>query len=146
MPRYFTLEQAQRLLPEVQTLLKEAMTARASVARAEREIENWTNRVQVMGGVRLDPDKMSQLAKERENGAQSLNRAVGAVVDLGVQIKDLEIGLLDFPTLYQGREVLLCWRLGESGIGYWHSLEEGFRGRKQIDRDFIDQHQGDERD
>ena len=54
----------------------------------------------------------------------------------GAQIKDLDIGLIDFLTMYRGREVLLCWKLGEEGIGYWHGTEEGFRGRKPIDDEF----------
>jgi hypothetical protein len=57
-------------------------------------------------------------------------------------VKDLDIGLIDFPTLFRGREVYLCWRMGETGIRYWHG-EEGFRGRKEIDRDFLDNHSAD---
>jgi hypothetical protein len=60
-------------------------------------------------------------------------------------VKDLDTGLLDFPTLYQGREVYLCWRLGESQINYWHGVDEGFAGRKAIDDDFLANH-GDGRD
>jgi len=144
MPRYFTLEQAQGLLPEVRRLLESAVESRAALARAEEEIEACTSRVQMMGGVRLDPEKMIELSQKRESSARALREAIGSVHELGVQIKDLDIGLVDFPTLYRGREVLLCWRLGEPGIGHWHGLEEGYRGRKPIDREFLDQHRGDE--
>ena len=57
-------------------------------------------------------------------------------------VKDLDVGLIDFPTLYRGEEVYLCWKLGETGIQYWHGIDEGFRGRKKIDRDFLDNHKG----
>ena len=60
----------------------------------------------------------------------------------GVQVKDLDTGLIDFPTLYKGREVLLCWKLGEERIAYWHGVEEGFRGRKAIDDEFREEHRG----
>jgi hypothetical protein len=58
-------------------------------------------------------------------------------------VKDLDTGLVDFPTMYRGVEVCLCWKLGEGAIGYWHGVDEGFRGRKPIDQDFRDQHRGD---
>ncbi len=56
-------------------------------------------------------------------------------------MKDLDIGLVDFPTLFQGEEVYLCWKLGEAGIRFWHGIDEGFRGRKPIDAEFLEHHQ-----
>jgi hypothetical protein len=58
-------------------------------------------------------------------------------------VKDLDIGLIDFPTLFHGVEVYLCWKLDEPAIEFWHGVDEGFRGRKAIDRDFRDNHRGD---
>jgi hypothetical protein len=58
-------------------------------------------------------------------------------------VKDLDTGLVDFPTLFRGQEVYLCWKLGEASIEFWHSVDEGFRGRKAIDRDFRDHLAGD---
>ena len=54
------------------------------------------------------------------------------VQSFGCLIKDLDVGLIDFPTLYRGEEVYLCWKLGEDGIEFWHGVSEGFRGRKKI--------------
>ena len=62
--------------------------------------------------------------------------------ELGAQIKDLDIGLIDFPTMYRGREVLLCWKLGEERIAFWHGTDEGFKGRKAINDEFREQHRG----
>jgi hypothetical protein len=63
--------------------------------------------------------------------------------DMGVLVKDLDIGLIDFLTRYHGREVCLCWKLGEDRIAFWHGMEEGFRGRKAIDQEFVRNHRGD---
>lgn len=144
MPRYFTLQQAQDLLAEVKQLLQDAVEARAVMARAEGELREAAGRVQMLGGVRLDPARMTELGRARERSARRIQECLERISDHGVQVKDLDTGLIDFPTLYRGREVLLCFRLGEAGIGHWHGLEEGFRGRKPINRDFVDHHAGDE--
>lgn len=144
MPRYFTLQRAQDLLAEVRRLMEDAVEARATLARTEAELQRAAGRVQMLGGVRLDPARMAGLAKERERSAKRIKECLESIHELGAQVKDLDTGLLDFPTLYRGREVLLCWKLGEPGISHWHGLEEGFRGRKPIDRDFLDNHEGDE--
>lgn len=144
MARYFTLQQAQDLLAEVRQLLKDAVEARSTLARVEAELQQATGRVQLMGGVRLDPARMAELAMARDRSARRIHECLESIHDHGVQVKDLDTGLIDFPTLYRGQEVLLCWKLGEPGIGHWHGLEEGFRGRKRIDRDFLDHHEGDE--
>jgi hypothetical protein len=62
--------------------------------------------------------------------------------EAGVVVKDLDIGLVDFPTLYRGEEVYLCWRMDEPDIDYWHGVHEGFAGRKEIDQTFVDNHRG----
>ena len=96
-----------------------------------------------MGGVQVQRDAVAALKTRREESLAALRAAITAITDLGVQVKDLDTGLVDFPTFYRGEEVLLCWRLGEAGIEYWHDLTSGFRGRQAIDRDFLDHHHGD---
>ena len=66
----------------------------------------------------------------------ALKQAIEKVHEFGCVVKDLDIGLIDFPTLFQGEEVYLCWKLGEAGIRFWHGVNEGFRGRKPIDAGF----------
>jgi hypothetical protein len=85
------------------------------------------------------------MRSRRDKAATELNQAVEKVHSYGCQVKDLRMGLVDFPTLYRGQEVLLCWKLGEEGIRFWHGLEEGFRGRKAIDSEFLSNHRGDHR-
>ena len=144
MPRYFSLEQAQRLIPEVGAQLRKAMEAHKNNQESETAMAQLARRVAMSGGMQIDPEQSRIVKRKREQALASLTEAVEAITELGVQIKDLEIGLIDFPTLFKGREVLLCWKLGEPGIQFWHGLEEGFRGRKKIDREFMDHHRGDE--
>jgi hypothetical protein len=79
----------------------------------------------------------------RDAAGAMLKNSIEAVQETGCLVKDLDIGLVDFPTLFRGVEVYLCWKLGEPGIEFWHGIEEGFRGRKPIDREFLDNHRGD---
>jgi hypothetical protein len=144
MGRHFTLAQAQRLLPEVERLLEAAVQSRERMSSREEELATLQRHVMLMGGVRIDAVHTFGLKAERDHAARQLKESVESIQELGVQVKDLEMGLVDFPALYHGREVLLCWRLGEPGIEYWHGLEDGFKGRRKIDRDFLDHHEGDE--
>ena len=142
MPRYFSHEQASRLLPEVERLLRLAIHSRSVYEEADAAISALLQRVQAMGGIVVDISKARMLQETREQGAEQLREAIEAINELGVQVKDLDVGLVDFPTLYRGEEVLLCWRLGEPRIGHWHGLEEGVRGRKSIDAEFMQNHGG----
>ena len=73
---------------------------------------------------------------ERDKAVQETKDTLAEIEAIGVQVKDLEKGLLDFPSVMDGKPVLLCWKLGEKTIGYWHSEEEGFAGRKPLDARF----------
>jgi hypothetical protein len=142
MPRYFSHEQATRLLPEVERLLRLAIHARAVYEEADQEISSLQQRAQSMGGIVVDISKARLLQESRVEGARHLREAIESITELGVQVKDLDTGLVDFPTTYHGEEVLLCWRLGEHRIAHWHGLEEGVRGRKPIDSEFLQNHGG----
>jgi len=79
----------------------------------------------------------------RDSSAARLKASLQQVQEIGCIVKDLDIGLIDFPTTFRGIEVYLCWKLGEPAIEFWHGVDEGFRGRKAIDQDFIDHHRVD---
>ena len=143
MTRHFTLEQAQRLLPEIEGLLRDAMYKHAEFQEAELELRRMQREVELSGGRRVDGGHAAELKQKHDANAQSLAEALTTIHDMGVQVKDLEIGLIVFPTRYRGEEVLLCWRLGEPRIEWWHSPADGFRGRKPINREFVESHQGD---
>jgi hypothetical protein len=97
----------------------------------------------LMGGVVVDRERVLGARVRRDQAAARLRDRIEAVLETGCLVKDLDIGLVDFPTLLRGTEVYLCWKLGETGITFWHPVDEGFRGRKLIDQDFLDHHEGD---
>jgi hypothetical protein len=143
MSKRFTLAEAQSLIPEVDRLLRQALESKAAYEEAERAIHEFNQRVMMLGGVTVDRDRARENKSRRDNAAAQFRSAVEAVQETGCLIKDIDIGLVDFPTSLRGVEVYLCWKLGESGISFWHGVDEGFRGRKPIDKDFLDNHQGD---
>ncbi len=143
MAKRFTLAEAQRLIPEVDRLLRQALAARTEYQSAEEAIREFNEHVMMMGGVMVDRDRVVDSKTRRETAAAALRAAIEGVQETGCLVKDLDTGLVDFPTLFRGVEVYLCWKLGEAGIGFWHGVEEGFRGRKAIDQEFLDNHRGD---
>ena len=134
--RYFTLDQAQRLIPEVERHVRDALFHKAEMQQASQEMERTFDRVRVSGGARLDPTHQRELRTRRESSVKALQKTLGSIEETGAVVKDLDIGLLDFMTRYRSQDVCLCWKLGEDAIRYWHGAEEGFRGRKQIDDEF----------
>ena len=142
MPRFFTIHQAERLLPEVESTIREAIAAKSGYEQAEEEMQNFSRRIMMLGGVQVDHTKVLAYRDRRESSALVLKASMEKIEEIGCLVKDLDIGLIDFPTLLHGEEVYLCWKLGESGIHYWHGVHEGFQGRKAIDQDFLASHQG----
>jgi len=142
MPRFFTLEQAEKVLPDVDSAIRRVISLKAEFERLESEWQSFSQRMSVSGGMRVDRAHVVEQRNCREQSAIALKQAVGTVHQFGCLVKDLDIGLIDFPTLFQGEEVYLCWKLGETGIGFWHGVHEGFRGRKPIDSGFLEQHRG----
>lgn len=140
MPTHFTLREAQSLVPKISELLREAVASRAEAAEAEREVRASTERIILMGGVVVDTAAARQAKDRLESAAARLREAVEGIQELGCVVKDLDIGLIDFPTFYRGKDVFLCWKLGEPEIQFWHGVDEGFAGRKPIDRDFRESH------
>jgi hypothetical protein len=142
MARYFTLAEAERLVPEVGSAIREAISLKAAYKEAEDELQAIGTRITLLGGASVDRGKLLGLRKRRDSAAQRLTETIQQIQASGCLVKDLDIGLIDFPTLYRGREVYLCWKLGEPRISFWHGIDEGFRGRKSIDQEFLDHHEG----
>jgi len=131
--RTFTLDEALSLLPILESLLKQAINGKKLIEEVDGEFQETAHRVFLNGGTRLDVVRMAQRKAEREKTIRRVKDAVAEIDAIGVQVKDLDIGLLDFPCKVEGEIVLLCWKLGEEGITHWHSTTEGFAGRKPID-------------
>jgi hypothetical protein len=132
-PKTFTVQQAQALLPVLKSLLKSAMNGKKLVEQFEKELQDLRHRILLTGGLSVDVTNLAGRRAERDKAMQEIKDALAEVHAIGVQVKDLDIGLLDFPCAVENEVVLLCWRLGEEKIEYWHSQEEGFKGRKPID-------------
>jgi hypothetical protein len=143
MGRRFTLAEAQSVIPDVEKLLRQGIDLKAEYQEAEEAVQAISQRIALMGGMIVDRDHAIDTKKTRDADAAKLRDLIERIQEYGCLIKDLDVGLIDFPTLFKGVEVYLCWKLGETDIAFWHGVEEGFRGRKAIDQDFIDNHRGD---
>ena len=131
--RTFSLEEAQTLLPVLESLLRTAIRGKALIEEVDAEFQETAHRVFLNGGTFLNVVQLARRKAERERAVQRVKDAVAEINATGVQVKDLDIGLLDFPCRVHGEIILLCWKLGEKGITHWHGTEEGFAGRKPID-------------
>ena len=140
MSKFFTRDQAERVLPEVEQLLREALHLKSQFVDADELLKETVREITMRGGMSVNNERLGDARERRDAAAGRLPTVIEAIQEHGCLIKDLDTGLLDFPTLYEGREVYLCWRLGEQRIEYWHDIEEGFRGRKPIDDAFLAKH------
>ncbi len=129
----FTLEEAQTLLPVLRSLLQRSIDGKKLIEQTEKEFQDLNHRILLSGGLFVDVPKVARRRAERDKAIQGTKDALAEIEAIGVQVKDLDIGLLDFPCAVDDQIVLLCWKLGEETIQYWHGQEEGFRGRKPID-------------
>lgn len=132
-PRLFTLTEAERARREIEPVLVEAMDCRKKLAGLDNDLTAVSARIMMMGGVIVPYEKLAKLRFEHQQLAQSLKTALDRILETGCLIKDLDVGLLDFPALIDNEEVYLCWKLGEDRIRFYHRQNEGFAGRKPLD-------------
>lgn len=131
--RSFTLDEAQSLLPVLESLLRIAIDGKKLIETVDAELQELAHRVFLSGGLLVNIVQVARRKAEREKTIQRVKDTLAEIDATGVQVTDLDIGLLDFPCQVEGRTVLLCWKLGEPGITHWHDTSEGFAGRKPID-------------
>jgi hypothetical protein len=132
--RTFTLDEAQMLLPILESLLRQAIHSKKLIEEVEAELQQTAHRVFLNGGTLLNVVHLARRKAEREKAIRRIKDALAEIDATGVQVKDLDIGLLDFPCKVEGEVLLLCWKLGEPKITHWHGTGEGFAGRKPIDQ------------
>lgn len=132
--RTFTLDEAQSLLPVLESLLRTAINAKQVIDEVDAEQQALQHRVFLAGGMFLNVVPLARRKAERSKSEQRAKDALAEIDSIGVQVKDLGIGLLDFPCEVEGQVILLCWKLGEKAITHWHGVQEGFAGRKPIDQ------------
>ncbi len=131
--RSFTFDEAQSLLPVLESLLRTAIDGKKLIETVDAEFQELAHRVFLSGGLLVNIVQVARRKAEREKTIRRVKDALAEIDSAGVQVKDLDIGLLDFPCEVEGRTVLLCWKLGETGITHWHGTDEGFASRKPID-------------
>ena len=125
MAKYYSPEEANEALVVVRPMMAELMRIGEKIRAHQPEIWSVVQKAAGNGG---NPE-LSKLLPDFDRLDVLLHR----IQDMGIEVKDLTIGLMDFFTLYDGREVYLCWKYGEASIQFWHEIEAGFQGRRLID-------------
>lgn len=128
----FTVRAVEALIPRLESQMGRVMAAHAEAARLRAALEAGQREVVLAGGMRLRPEWWRARRAGIERANRELRAGLGEILATGGVPKDLELGLVDFLGLVEGREVNLCWRYGEKHIRFWHGLDEGFAGRKPI--------------
>lgn len=132
----FTLDEAQALLPVLESLLKRAIESKQAAETVESDLSELARRIYMSGGMKVDIAKVAKMRAEMEAHLQKVRDTIAEIDAIGVQVKDLEAGLLDFPFRLEDEVVLLCWRMGEPAIEHWHTTDAGFKGRQPVDERF----------
>jgi hypothetical protein len=131
--RIFTLTEAERARQELEPFLVEAMDSRKKLSGLDGELAAVSARIMMMGGVIVPYEKLAAVRMEHNRLAETLKSALNHILEAGCLIKDLDVGLLDFPAVINQQEVYLCWKLGEDRIRFYHRQDEGFANRKPLD-------------
>ena len=131
MERNFTPDEANELLPTVRPLVERMVEAKRALDAAQAEADDVSTRISGNGGG-LPPARLAEVDAGVSRRATELARVLEEIQALGVVVKDLDTGLVDFPSVRDGRDVLLCWRLGEDEVAFWHGYDDGFAGRRPL--------------
>jgi len=132
----FTIDEAQSLLPLLESLLKKAIEDKSAAQTIESELNGLSQRIYFSGGMRVNTSMVENQREQLEDLLKRARENVAEIDAIGVQVKDLEAGLLDFPCRLDDQVVLLCWRMGEAAIEHWHTVDSGFQGRQPVDERF----------
>ena len=121
------------MLPALRGLVHTAIDGKKVMDDVDGEFQALAHRVFLAGGLLVNVAHFARRRAERDKALQRVKDAVHEIDAIGVQVKDLDIGLLDFPCVVKGETIFLCWKLGEKKITHWHGTNEGFSARKPID-------------
>jgi hypothetical protein len=133
--RLFSLAEAEHARRQVEPLLIDAMQGRRQMSDLEEGLSAIANRIQIMGGVTVEYDVAARMRADLNQIVAKVKDALDQIQATGCIVKDLDSGLVDFPSVIKNEEVYLCWRLGEDRIRFYHRQDEGFSGRKPINPD-----------
>jgi hypothetical protein len=140
VPRYFTLEEAEQSLADLERSLRQAQQARDEFQVAESILQSSKQRIERNGGSVVNINRAHALNDQRDHALKRLKRLIQAIHQEGCLVKDLDLGAVDFPTRYRGEEAVLSWRLGETKIRYWREPAAAADDRQEIDDDFRAHH------
>jgi hypothetical protein len=129
--RHFSIEEANEALDEVRPLTEELVGHRRALVKLQERQAAVTTRIAGNGG-NVEPHELEDVQERLDEEVAGIARCVARIHEVGALVKDLDVGLVDFPATRGGEEILLCWRLGEAEVGFWHGLDEGFSGRKPL--------------
>ena len=130
MAHYFTREEAEALLPAISVVLRKIQDGRKAILQTQEELDAL--RLQAAGNGHHLHERMMKLQRELSLHAQALRKLADELDSFGCELKDPDLGLIDFLSLRNGREIYLCWHLGEERINFWHYLHTGFAGRQPL--------------
>jgi hypothetical protein len=120
----------------MESLIKRAMDSKVAAHESESRLAELGRRIYLAGGMRINVAEASRERAEMEANLQRARESVSEIDAIGVQVKDVDSGLLDFPCRVDDQVVLLCWRIGEASIEHWHTVDDGFKGRQPLDERF----------
>lgn len=132
----FTIDEAQSLLPVLEALLKRAIDGKKAAEQVESGLSELAKKIYASGGMKVDTAGVVKRRAEMDAHLKLVRECIAEMDAIGVQVKDIESGLLDFPCRLEDQVVLLCWRMGEPTIEHWHTVEAGFKGRQPVDERF----------
>ena len=127
---YFTPQEASKLLPDIKLKIKRLLEQKRVVSQLHEEMERYN----LLG---FKTEEIAEKAAQLDQLVEEMTKKVAELEDLGVVVKDLDYGLVDFPADRYGEKVMLCWRYGETEVSYWHMPNEGFNGRKPLNVQMI---------
>ncbi len=132
----FSLEEAQTLVPVLQSLMKNAIDAKETAETISEELQGISQRIFMNGGTLIRIAEVAKRRAQHDKAVQQVKDTLAEIDSIGVQVKDLDTGLLDFPCRLGEEIVLLCWKMGETEIQHWHTMDSGFSGRQVVDERF----------
>jgi len=131
--KLFSLREAERLRAQLEPVLIGAIEARRKLEELDEKLGRLAERIQRSGGLMVRYEDAAKMRIERNGTEEGIREALEKIHSTGCIVKDLDVGLLDFPARIEGEDVYLCWELGEDRIRFYHRQDEGFAGRKPID-------------
>ena len=134
--RTFTVDEAQQLLPVLDSLLQRAQAAAAVGAAREQALQALSQAIFLSGGLRVDLAEVARVKGEHNAAVTQAKDALEEISSIGVEVRDLMTGLLEFPFQLDEDIVMLCWLQGEKKITAWHAAEDGWDERQPLDERF----------